>query len=288
MMKQQITRQKKSARSFFLFMLAVLFFGCASFNAADVKEEEPRRIVDLIMSEDSESVNITIKGNKYLSYSALTQDSPKGVIFNFSDTALGNIDSVYTPAENDIISSIETNERVGDKTTKTSIFIGLKQDTSYDVIPQDEGLRISFPKPSAISKETILQEELAKKKPEPTIPPISTPSATRLEDVMVTSLEDNVVVNIKADGVIRDYDSFTLNNPARIVFDMHHLKSPYENEQKIAVPSKWVNQVRHCMHSDKVRLVIDTYRDYLSNYAASPTQNGLLINVGSFSKAQTE
>lgn len=288
MMKQLINRQKKLARVIFLFMIAVMFSGCASHKAADLKEKEPRRIVDVIVNENSESVNIMIKGNKYLSYSAVTQDSPKGVIFNFSDTALGNIKSVYTPAENEIISSIETNERVGNKTTKSTIFITLKQDTSYNVAPQDEGLLISFPKPSAISKETILIEELAEKKPEPPTPLISVPSATRLEDVMVTSLEDNVAVNIKVDGVIRNYKSFTLDDPPRIVFDIYDIKSPYENEQIIAVESKWVNQVRHCIHPDKVRLVIDTYEDYLSKYSASPTDNGLLIQVGIVPEFQPE
>ena len=285
-----------------------MFSGCVSDKAADVKKEEPKRLVDVMVNENSdvkeeaarsivdvsvneytESVNILIKGNKYLSYSAHRQDIPKGVILNFSDTTLGNIESVYTPAENEIISSIETNERVEGKTTNSTLFIALKQDTPYyDVIRQAEGLLISFPKPSGISEETILEEELTKKKLEPTIPPISTPAATRLEDVMVTSLEPNVIVNIKADGVIRDHKSFTLDNPPRIVFDIYNIKSPYKNEQIITLKSQWVNQVRHCMHPDKVRLVLDTYQGYLSNYSASPTASGLLIQVGIVPESQPE
>jgi type IV pilus assembly protein PilQ len=199
---------------------------------------------------------------------------------DFPDTGLKNLRPVYTPPENEIISSIEIMEILEDQTKKAQIFIALKADTPYDLTPVDEGVEISFPKAAAMSS--------AEKKPEPetavadlaVAARLETEAATRLEAVTATSLENKLVVNVKADGAIKDYRSFTLDSPPRIVFDMFNLKSPYENEQKITVQSKWADRVRHYGHADKVRLVLDTHQSYLYQYEASATDNGLLIEVG--------
>ena len=111
---------------------------------------------------------------------------------------------------------------------------------------------------------------------------------TQLESVTVMAMPNNIKVNIIADGAIKDYESFTLDNPPRIIFDIFDLRSPYGNEQKIAVESKWLNQIRYCAHPDKVRLVLDTRRGYLKNYSATQAQNGLLILVGSVSGSHEE
>ena len=57
------------------------------------------------------------------------------------------------------------------------------------------------------------------------------------------SLRNNVVIKIKADGVIKNYKSFTMDNPPRIVVDLLNIKSPYQGEQRIAVKSPWVTRV---------------------------------------------
>ena len=66
-----------------------------------------------------------------------------------------------------------------------------------------------------------------------------------------------MVINVKADGTIKNYKSFTIEEtPARIVYDLYGIKSPYKGEQRIAVKSDKVTRVRHFGHSDKVRVVI--------------------------------
>jgi hypothetical protein len=46
------------------------------------------------------------------------------------------------------------------------------------------------------------------------------------------------------------------------------------------VQSKWADRVRHCVHPDKVRLVLDTHEGYLYQYEAFPTDDGLMIQMG--------
>jgi hypothetical protein len=288
MIKKLLNRLKESSQILFLFMLIAIISGCASPTASDVKAIESRRITGILTSEDSKSFKVTIKGNRYLSYSSVTQVSPRGLILHFPDTALGNIETIYTPADNEIISSIEASEILEDKAIKSSVFIALKKKIAYDLTPTGEGLQISFPKSAEPPKETLQQKTIIGRKNTPSTTPIDAPVARRLEDVTVARLNENVIISVKADGVIKNYKAFTLNHPARIVLDMYHLQSPYEDEQTIAVESKWINQIRYCAHPDKVRLVLDTHRGYLKNYSATQAQNGLLIIVGSVPGSQGE
>ena len=69
---------------------------------------------------------------------------------------------------------------------------------------------------------------------------------------------DAVLIRVTADGAVKTPNVFTLDNPARIVFDFMGLHSPFKGEQKIPARSEWVRQVRHLGYPDKVRLVADT------------------------------
>ncbi len=82
-------------------------------------------------------------------------------------------------------------------------------------------------------------------------------------------------------GPSKDYKSFTIDGKQpRIVIDMFKIKSPFKKEQRLAVKSPWVKQVRHFGYADKVRLVLDTPKASLAKYSAAPTANGLMIHVG--------
>ena len=286
-MKKLLNGQKITSHVVLVLLSTALIFGCTS-NKAEIEATENRRITDILTTENAESFNITVKGDRYLIYSAVTQSSPRGVVLHFPDTALENIKSIYTPATNEFISSIETREIVGEKETKSIIFLALKKKAPYELSPMGAEMQISFSKAKATSEEVASPKTIDEKKSEPAKMPIKQPVAKRLQDVVVAALEDKVIVKVKADGVIKDYKSFTLSDPARIVIDMYNLKSPYTGEKIIAVESNMVDQVRHCVHPDKVRLVLDMHKDNLKNYSATQAQNGLFIRIRSAPGSQSE
>ncbi|MBT8352648.1 MAG: AMIN domain-containing protein [Deltaproteobacteria bacterium] len=264
-------------------LLAVIFavsFGCTSQKTADMKQHQTKHITDLSVSENSESWIFTIKGDQSLTYTADKQLSPIGVVLIFPATSLDIPKRVYTPPGNEITSSILADEIVEDQTVNSRIFIALKKDTLYELIPDGAELQIIFTKAIAFSNDAKPYKDLVKKIPEPELTKKSLPEATRLITVTASPLKNNVAVNVRADGPVKNYKLFTTNNPARIVFDMYNLKSPFKKEQIIVVESKWVKRIRHFGHPDKVRLVLDTNKEYLSKYSAHPTATGLLIHVG--------
>jgi len=269
-----------------LLGIAALFTACASQNAANINTAdtagETKLITDIITSEDAESTIVTVKGNQTLTYTAIKQVFPLGVIFHFPETTLDNIKNAYYPPENDTISSIRATQIEEDEMT-SRIFIALKKDLPYNITPDDAGLHISFPKTGQqiiVTELESTQTEKAEKQPAPELAKTTARTATRITSVTATPLKRNVVVNVKADGKINNYQSFTVDNPPRIVFDLFNLRSPYKGENQIAVESKWVGKVRHFGYPDKIRLVLDTKKAYLSKFSSVPVNKGLLIYVG--------
>ncbi len=112
-------------------------------------------------------------------------------------------------------------------------------------------------------------------------------TATKFKSISLDKSVTGLVVRVESDGIIKDYKSFTLKQnssaklPARIVFDIFNMKSPFRKEQSIPVNTKWVSRIRHYMYPEKFRVVLDTKNEYLNAFSAKPVLSGLLINIGS-------
>ena len=290
MINQFISRRNLFIVILSLVVLMAWFAGCASNKTADVKDAGDKRITAITADISAGQVMVTIDGNQPLTYTAIKQVFPLGVLFHFPDTSLDQVSSVTTPPSNDIIVSVKASELVEGESTTSRIFIALKTDAPYDLKPQNSALLVSFPNatagsaaaPAPISEKPLVQ----KPAPQKVKSLKDLPAASRLKTVTATPMKNSVVVNVKADGVIRDYKAFTIDGKQpRIVIDMFSLKSPYKGEQRQAVKSPYVNQVRHFGHSGKVRLVLDAPKASLAKYSAAPAENGLLIHVGNASRA---
>ena len=141
---------KKSFKPVYLgiiaFSITVLIIACASQNTANIDTDgDTRLITDIITSEDAESTIVTVKGSQKLTYTAVKQVFPLGVLLNFPETGLDNIKTVHFPPQNDAITSIKANQ-VDEDGFNSRIFIALKKDLPYNITPDDNGFHISFPK----------------------------------------------------------------------------------------------------------------------------------------------
>ncbi|MGE5257236.1 MAG: AMIN domain-containing protein, partial [Hyphomicrobiales bacterium] len=285
MMTNLNTYRNYLASAFIAVFLAVMMAGCASQNTAQVRSaEEDRLITDIVSREDASSLSVTVKGNQQLSYTAVRQDAPLGVLFHFPGTGLDNLKEVYYPPENDTIGSIRATE-LNENGKAARIFISLKRDVAYELGPEGADLTIVFPKTEASAVKgasaSLIQESDTDKAGAQSAASKSSAPATTLVNVTATSSAGGAVVTVEADGALRDYKSFTLTeSPPRIVFDFLGIHSPYKGEQRMAVKTGPVSQVRHLGYPDKVRLVVETQKQYLGNYTVEPVENGLLIQVG--------
>jgi type IV pilus assembly protein PilQ len=267
-----------------LFGMVVLLAACASQNATKGKAAEPDKLItDIITSEDATSTKVTVKGNRSLTYTAIKQVFPLGVLLDFPETALADIKTVHYPPKNDFISSIRATQ-IEEAVRTSRIFIALRKDLPYKIDTDAAGLNIVFPKSDKLAVETPPKAPLPKKAmpaPPPEVVEAPAAPATRIMSVSATPLKKNVVINVKADGTISNFKSFTISEfPPRIVYDLYKLKSPFKGEQRLAVKSDQISKIRHFGHPDKIRIVLETNKAYLSKHTARPVDNGMLIYVG--------
>ena len=273
--------------AFSILIVVVLLAGCASKQMATKQTEKgPKIITRITTTEDSEAISVRIKGNQLLTYTSFKQPVPLGVLLYFPETALGDIKTTYMPIS-DLVGSIKAAELTG-KGHTSRIEIALKKDASYEVIRQDNDLNIIFKKASPTSTSTGQVIKTQAEKPAAETQTMSAAASTavavRLESISSAELADSINIFVNADGTIKDYKFFTTTNPARIIFDLFGLKSPFEKKQTIPVGSKWVKTVRHFGYPDRVRVVLDTTARYLSAVSAYSSENGLVIQVGSTTK----
>ncbi len=273
--------------AFSILIVVILLAGCASKQMATKQTEKgPKIITRITTTEDSEAISVRIKGNQLLTYTSFKQPVPLGVLLYFPETALGDIKPTYMPIS-DLVGSINASELTG-KGHTSRIEIALKKDASYEVIRQDNDLNIIFKKASPTSTSTGQVIKTQAEKPAAETQTMSAAASTavavRLESISSAELADSINIFVNADGTIKDYKFFTTTNPARIIFDLFGLKSPFQKKQTIPVGSKWVKTVRHYGYPDRVRVVLDTTARYLSAVSAYSSENGLVIQVGSTTK----
>jgi hypothetical protein len=270
----------KIAAIVLIVCLLAFWVGCPSNHSTAVKPSVPKRITEILVGEDDNSWYCTIKGDGSLTFTAVNQVAPAGLLLYFPDTALDAGPTVYIPPDNEIFRTIEADEVIDGDIKNARLLIVLQLERPYAFSPDEDGVRVSFPKTTHRRADTDAAINPAAGENETGPAKKDTAVATVLETVTTTSLKNHIIVNVNADGTIGDYKSFAIENPARIVFDIYNLKSPYQKEQTIAVLSRWVKQIRYLAYPDKIRLVLDTEPEFLSQYFSFPTASGLLIYVG--------
>ncbi|NQT10516.1 MAG: type IV pilus secretin PilQ [Desulfobacteraceae bacterium] len=149
---------KTRVLSILLIILMMLFTGCASSKAvkqegqeqADQEAEESLNLItDISTAEGSESLVISIKAERLLTYTSVKQPMPLSVVLYFPETALGEIKTALT-SDSDIVASIKASELTENGHT-SRIEIALKKDASYEVFSEGNGLQISFAKAGKIT-----------------------------------------------------------------------------------------------------------------------------------------
>ena len=157
---------KIRAAAIFLVILIAVFTGCAQNMAAKKDMElspEPKLITEISTSEDPESFNVLVKGNRVLTYMSVKQLFPLAVLLYFPETALDNIKTNISP-ESEIVGSITASE-LNEKGHKSKIEILLKKDVPYKADSEETGLKISFSRPSKTLSSPILSSTGPVEKP---------------------------------------------------------------------------------------------------------------------------
>ncbi|MBW2420247.1 MAG: type IV pilus secretin PilQ [Deltaproteobacteria bacterium] len=209
----------------------------------------------------------------------------------------------------------------GEAATRVEVALAV-EDAEYDVLPVEDGLQVRVRESLGIAAERMADESLAAAEwapadealaeasevevsqegdpwEDPQAEPAldaaldegeagleveipAPPAATRLASVSTQEFSDGLLIHLEADGSVWAVESFTLENPDRLVVDLPGLTAPGVGKT-FEVGSGRVNRIRVGAHSDKVRVVIDGGADAAGFAARSvkPSADGLLVAVGS-------
>ena len=281
-----LIKSRKAALVCTLLSLALIVAGCAgqtAVNSADNAGEtknDLKQINNLSITEDEEQVYLSVEGSPDLLFSDIRKSTPPEVTFYFPGTQLEGVEAQYD-IEVGPVATIKTSEVVADGHT-AKIAVILTKDAVYSVDQSPTGMIIAFSR-DAVEEEALPAEGGGGATEAQTTVEmddvVAAPKGTCIETVSVEEREDGIDITILADGTIQEYSAFTVDNPPRIVFDIFNMSSPFKGLQKVVVDSKWVTGLRHFCYPDKLRVVLDTDKAYMTAFASKPVNNGLIISV---------
>ncbi len=285
----------KGAVAVTLIWLASILFGCAAQVGQQGAGQETasstgaKQIIGIAVESDESMDRIRIRGSQPLTFTSVPKPSPTGVELYFPQTVIALADAntnLTVPETAQVVTEVRPGTVSADTAT-ASIEILTRADAPYEAVREGNDVVVSFRRaaqppeaPAALQSEEI--ETAASPVP---VPEVEGTPATRIETINVQRLENGVEIRVRADGPIKDYASFTLRNPDRIVYDLYKIDSPYTGEQVIATNAPWVSRVRHYGDSEKLRVVLDTSAENFQATTAMPIQEGLLIHVGQVARA---
>lgn len=253
--------------------VAILSGGCATESATPVKSRAAASfITDFLAVEDAETFSVVVKGDRPLTYTAMKQSSPSAIYLKFPQTGLDQVSASYPLSDNAAVAAIRATESF-ENGREAHVFLDLKQDTPYTVTAEGSDVRIAFTKTKISSAES---DKTRTKSPGDK----TAPGKSILRKVTVTPNANEVTIRIFANEMVKDYRTYTIETPAKIVVDCFGLQSIYERQEKIPVKSTIVSRVRHFAHPDMVRVVAETQSVYLNSYTVQPTEDGFIIIVG--------
>ncbi|MBW2694900.1 MAG: type IV pilus secretin PilQ [Deltaproteobacteria bacterium] len=169
-------------------------------------------------------------------------------------------------------------------------------DLGLDTEP-DEGLTESIEDPWAVAESLnesdeggmamadadaeSLDAELESEGAEAIVPANAAPAKV-LNSVSVQATETGTLLHLVADGMLTSAETFTLENPDRLVVDLPGITNGGA-QQKIAIDSEWVESIRIGSHATKLRVVLDggPNVDGFQGRRLIPAANGLILTVGS-------
>ena len=184
------TSKKKLSKNIVIFIVLSAFLaimsGCAAkdkpINSDITKPLEPKTIKAISVTENDESFNVDIAGNRLLTYTSVKKPAPLSVVLYFPETELDTAQRDFK-VQNTVIGSVTATELTANgKASRVEIL--MNKDVAYEVIRQDNGINIVF------SKDT---KDIAAAVVEPTAPVVVTETAvdstSQVEPIIATAAQ---------------------------------------------------------------------------------------------------
>ncbi len=256
-------------------VLAASFVGCSVLRGPEKPTlpppmREPVSITAITFSEEEEYTRVTIEGSREVMYEFLELlEDPLRISVKIPNASL----DVMTPiAVNDGTVTEIVAMKDGDS---GRIDIGLVDRVDYNITQEANRLYVDIEK--VAERELVLGEKPGLAEEVETL--ASLEPAKALTDVSIAKRGDITEVTILADGIVGDYNAFTLESPPRLVIDLWNLKSRFP-KNVVTAETPHLKRVRIGRHPKKTRLVFDASGSKLPPYRIDRLQSNLVVGLG--------
>ncbi len=287
-----------------LLVLTFYVFGCATNSSApptsqteagELTSGEPQQLMDVQVVDQDSSLDVLLVGSAAMTYTAFKAIDPLRLVLDLPNTE-SEVASSPLAVENEIIGKIETMTLTQEPQPLTRVEIALNQETPYEIFQEENQIRVQFDKPTTPGEARMMPATEAEGAASQTggesvTAPAATQSSAKVSSAparKITAIQpirsdDEVKVYIIGDGSIKDYNVFTLTDPARVVLDLMGVKLA---ASKGGVPpsDKLLKNIRVGEHPNKVRVVFDLIPAAGLPYQVTSVEDRLVVTFKPGSK----
>ena len=278
--------------------IAVGTTSCAGSGAPPSADSAtaPSEVVDVLVESSGGGTTITVVGPTKPVLNAHAESDPDRLVVDLANVSVGEIQDVI-PVNDGRVAEIHVNPLgAQDAQATTRVEVMLAAPSQHQVTAGAEGVVIQLspagqaagaqdPWTAPEGDETAQAEEAAAGAwtGEPAEGELNaeTHPATVLTGVDARRVGNGAMIHLQSDGSVDAAQTFTLENPARLVIDLPAIKSKVA-KKTIEVGSPQVARVRVGSHDDKVRVVVDggTAAAPFEGRRVVPVSSGLIVALG--------
>jgi type IV pilus assembly protein PilQ len=267
-----------------MLVIAVIFLimGCASHQKVEPHQAAvPQNIVQKLAIEDSdEGKRIIIEAEAPLAYTFFRIiPQPLKLVVDIPQTELSPEVTTPLSIDGEVIKEIVAVQR--DKDVEVSIY--LNKLVRYRFQKEGDFLYVDMGKESPLLAQEKEEIEIVKETPqavqEEEIAQPLAPAQNLIDVAVDTSQKDRVILSLKADGALGDYNTFELQKPTRLVIDLWQVKRKFR-KKTVSVNSPYVEKIRLGDHPKKVRVVLDCPLKVLPSHWVDRIGSDLVIVLG--------
>jgi type IV pilus assembly protein PilQ len=287
-----------------LLVLIFYVFGCATKSSAppvsqteagELTSGETQQLLDVQVVDQDSSLDVLLVGSAAMTYTAFKAIDPLRLVLDLPNTE-SEVASSPLAVENEIIGKIETMTLTQEPQPLTRVEIALNQETPYEIFQEENQIRVQFDKPTTPGEARMMPATKAEGAASQTggesvtapaamqsSAKVSSAPAQKITAIQPIRSDDEVKVYIIGDGTIKEYNVFTLTDPARVVLDLMGVKLA---ASKGGVPpsDKLLKDIRVGQHPNKVRVVLDLIPAAGLPYQVTSVEDRLVVTLKPGSK----
>jgi type IV pilus assembly protein PilQ len=256
----------------------------------------PSEVVDVLVDSSGGSTTVTVVGPVDPVMNTHTETDPDRVVVDLANVKPGDVESTI-PVQQDGVEEIRVTplgNQEAQATTRVEVVLAGPRSPQVTAGPEGVVIKLAPAGETANAQDPWTApagDEAAQAEDgsagawagEPAEGELrESHAATVLSGVDARAVGRGALVHLQGDGAVDSAQTFTLENPARLVIDLPAMKSKVA-KKTVEVGSPQVARVRVGTHEDKVRVVVDggTAKAPFEGRRVVPVPSGLIIALGS-------